>query len=132
MPSGPTEFRSTVVKPYLVDNDNIENHSSPTADFLPLAQDLLPDNAPLPATETPSTPITRPFQLQQPPIRYQNMADVSIFLQEKESLPLLTPIPFVESRQKEMNGLFKKRVFEVVFISKVSKNIRIFNFCFVD
>lgn len=27
LPSGPTEFRSTVVKPYLVNDENTENHS---------------------------------------------------------------------------------------------------------
>ena len=132
LPSGPTEFRSTVVKPYLVDDDNTQNHSPPTAEILPLAQDLLPDTPPLPATETPSTPTTRPFRVRQPPIRYQNMADVSTFLQGKDSLPPLTPTPFVESRQKEMNGLLEKGVFEVVSISEVPKNIRIFNSRFVD
>ena len=60
------------------------------------------------------------------------MADVSTFLQGKDSLPPLTPTPFVESRQKEMNGLLEKGVFEVVSISEVPKNIRIFNSRFVD
>ena len=132
LPSGPTEFQSTVVKPYLVDDDNTEKYSPSTADFLPLAQDLLPDNAPLPTTKTPSTPITRPSRVQRPPIRYQNITDVSTFSQEKDSLSPLTPTPFVESRQKEMNGLIEKGVFEVVSISEVPKNIKIFNSRFVD
>ena len=60
------------------------------------------------------------------------MADISIFLQEKDFLPFLTPTPFVESKQKEMNSLLEKRVFEVVSILKMPKNIKIFNSCFVD
>ena len=60
------------------------------------------------------------------------MAGVSTFLQEKDPLPPLTPTPFVESRQKEINGLLEKGVFEVVSISEVPKNIRIFNSRFVD
>ena len=60
------------------------------------------------------------------------MADVSTFLQEKDFLPLLTLTPFVESRQKEMNGLFEKEVFEKVSILEVPKKIRIFNSRFVD
>ena len=52
LPSGPTEFQSIVVKPYFVNDDNTENHSSATAEFLPLAQNLLSDTTPLFATET--------------------------------------------------------------------------------
>ena len=60
------------------------------------------------------------------------MANVSIFLQEKDFLPFLIFTSFVKSTQKKINGLLKKRVFEVVSISKVPKNIRIFNSRFVD
>lgn len=31
-----------------------------------------------------------------------------------------------------MNGLFKKKVFEVIYILEMLKNIRIFNFSFMD
>ena len=60
------------------------------------------------------------------------MADVSIFLSKKDSLLFLIPILFVKSKQKKMNGLLKKRVFELVFILKVLKNIKIFNFYFMN
>ena len=60
------------------------------------------------------------------------MADLSIFLQKKDSLPLLTLIPFIELRQKKMNGLLEKRVFGVVSISEMPKNIRVFNSYFVN
>ena len=51
------------------------------------------------------------------------MAGIFTFLQEKDFLPPLTPISFVESRQKEINGLLEKEVFEVVSILEVLKNI---------
>lgn len=35
-------------------------------------------------------------------------------------------------KEKKINGLFEKRVFEVVFILKIQKNIKIFNFCFIN
>lgn len=60
------------------------------------------------------------------------MTNVFTFLQEKNLLPLLIPIFFVKSKQKKINGLFEKEVFKIVFILKVLKNIKIFNFCFVD
>lgn len=99
---------------------------------MPLAHDLLPDTPPLPATKTPSTPIIRPSRVQRPPIRYQNMADIFTFLQEKDSPSPLISTLFVELRQKEMNDLFEKGVFEVVSISEGPKNIRIFNSRFVE
>ena len=80
LPSGFTKFRSIIVKPYLVDDNNTQNYFSPIAKILPLAQDLLPDTSLLPVTKTSSTPITRLFWVWQPPIKYQNMANVSTFL----------------------------------------------------
>ena len=42
------------------------------------------------------------------------------------------PIPFVKSRKKEINDLFEKNCFEVVSISDVFHEIKIFNSRFVD
>lgn len=60
------------------------------------------------------------------------MADISTFFQQKDSFPLSTHLPFVESSQKYINGLLKKEVFELSSISEVSKNIKIFNCHFED
>ena len=77
-------------------------------------------------------PITKPSRVQQLFIRYQNMAGVFTFLQEKDLLPLLTPTLFVESRQKKINSLLKKKVFKVISISELQQNIKIFNSCFIN
>lgn len=132
LPSSFTKFQSRVVKSYLVDNENDENNSLPTTDFLSLAQDLLPDTSLLTANKILSILYTILFQVQPTPIRYQNMAVVSTFLYQKDSLSPPTPKAYMESKQKKLNGLFEKLVFEVVSILKVLKNIKIFNSCFVD
>ncbi len=46
--------------------------------------------------------------------------------------PLPAPDPFIESRQKEINGLIEKGVFRFVPISQVPRNTRIFNSRFVN
>jgi hypothetical protein len=63
-------------------------------------------------------------------LRYQNFADITVFLQD-EIFSFLTST-FAESRRKEINDLLKRQIFEIIIIFEVSKNIRIFNFRFVD
>ncbi len=66
-------------------------------------------------------------------LRYQNFADIFIFLQdESDSFALTLNFTFVDSRRKEINDLLKRQVFEIITISEVLKNVRIFNFRFVD
>jgi hypothetical protein len=75
-------------------------------------------------------------------LRYQNFADITVFLQDENdsssiftlnlsstSVPIST---FAESRRKEINDLLKRQMFELIIISKVLKNVRIFNSRFVD
>ena len=57
------------------------------------------------------------------------MADVAIILQKEPAFYLS---PFVESKRKEINGLLEKITFEVVSISEVPKDTRIFSSRFVD
>ena len=85
-------------------------------------------------------------RLRKLPLRYRNTeTDISIFLQNdsqndllmqhmQTSIPSPAPIPtpFVESRKKEINDLFEKDCFEIVSISDVFHEIRIFNSRFVD
>lgn len=61
--SGSTQFWSTIVKSYLVNNDNIQNHFSFVIKILPFTQDLLLYTPLLFATKTLSTPITKPSQV---------------------------------------------------------------------
>jgi hypothetical protein len=113
LPSGPTDFRSTVVKPFFQhpetepqteEQEQVEEQDSP--------QDQ--------GANTQS----RPQRKRRLPARYsQNLADISIFLQEPS---------YADSRQKEINGLLEKGVFQLVNIATVPQGTRIFNSRFVD
>lgn len=64
LPSSPTEFRNTVVKPYLVNNDNTENNSPPTAKTLSIAQSIVPNISLLSTTNNLLIATTRPSHIQ--------------------------------------------------------------------
>ncbi len=69
-------------------------------------------------------------------LRYQNFADIIVFLQDDHShsnqLEDLLISIFAKSRRKEIIDLLKKRVFELIITDAVLRNVRIFNFRFVD
>ncbi len=68
-------------------------------------------------------------------LRYQNFADITVFLQDdvdSSSSTFVLTSTFIESRRKEINDLLKRQIFEIIIISEVFKNVRIFNFRFVD
>jgi hypothetical protein len=68
--------------------------------------------------------------------RYQNFADIIVFLQDENDSSLIfvfiSILTFAESRRKEINDLLKRQIFEIITISEVLKNVRIFNSRFVD
>jgi formylmethanofuran dehydrogenase subunit B len=45
---------------------------------------------------------------------------------------LTSILTFAKSRRKEINDLSKRQIFEIITILKVLKNVRIFNFRFVN
>jgi hypothetical protein len=75
-------------------------------------------------------------------LKYQNLTNIIVFLQNDDSLlnqfeKILLFISssisiFENSRRKEINDMLKKRVFELITIDAVFKNVRIFNFRFVN
>ncbi len=74
-------------------------------------------------------------------LRYQNLTDITVFLQDddfsnqfEEILSSISSLIFIfeNSRRKEINDLLKRRVFELIIIENVSRDVRIFNFRFVD
>lgn len=122
LPSGLTDFRTTVVRPYF--EDHVEDHVDSQT------EDQVDDQG---EHQEPRRNATRSRQL---PARFrQNTADISILLQESsetfENAPVPTP-SFKDSRQKELNGLLEKGVFEVVDMTHVPQGVRIFNSRFVD
>lgn len=175
LPSGPTDFRSTVVKPYLIEPEDNDPNDTPRTkhddqkngheeDHSPISGPIAVDSIPAVVVAPPPISANLPIsslddhdreavspslarensdqssrnpRVRRLPARFQNLADVTIFLQDDHLLPSESappPIPgsFTESRQKEINGLMEKGVFQVIPISQVPRNTRIFNSRFVD
>jgi hypothetical protein len=86
--------------------------------------------------------LTRLTRARRLSLRYQNLTNIIVFLQNDDSLSnqfenLLLFISsfisiFENSRRKEINDLLKRCVFELIIIETVSRDVRIFNFRFVD
>src|SRR5436190_9759606 len=95
LPSGPTDFRTTTVKPYLQPEPE-----QPTADQSE-GQDMEQSEEQNKEQTRRNAERTRKL-----PARYrQNTADISVFIQG-DTLP-----SFTESRRMEINGLLEKGVF---------------------
>ena len=119
LPSGPTDFRTTVVKPYL--QPELEPESEDEDEGTP--------NESIEEIQTKSNeqPRRNTERVRRLPARFQqHLADISVFLQDEASPS------FEDSRRKELNGLLEKGVFEVVNISDIPLGVRIFNSRFVD
>lgn len=96
--SGFTGFGTTIIKPYIVDDENTENCSLTLAKIFSITQNSLSDTIILPAAKDILIATTRPSRTQQPLIRYQNMANISSFLSEKDSPISLAPHLFIDSK----------------------------------
>jgi hypothetical protein len=121
------DFRSTVIKSFLVESsvevESIVDVQSTDSSSDDENQDL--------ASEV----LARLIQARRVSLRYQNFADIIVFLQDdvdSSSSIFILISTFAESRRKEINDLLKRQIFELIIISKVFKNVRIFNFRFVD
>jgi hypothetical protein len=140
LPSGPTDFRTTVVKPYLQPEHESED-DEPIESNEPYLQPEheSEDDEPIESNENPQIeeqqtqphkPRHNAERVRRLPTRFQNLADISIYLQDIEAFEN-TP-SFKDSRCKELNGLLEKGVFEVVNMADIPQGIRIFNSRFVD
>ncbi len=54
-------------------------------------------------------------------LRYQNFADIIVFLQDDEEISSISTFTFADSRRKEINDLLKRQVFEIITISEVAQ-----------
>jgi hypothetical protein len=121
LPHGPTTFRNTVVKPYLVPEalELIEGIDLPVD--LPVEPPVHP-----PAVTPVNPPAVIPIKRGRGrPRKYpieSNTANLTVFLQEEHQ--------FTESRLAEIQGLLEKGVFKVA--TTVPEGTRIFNSRFVD
>ncbi len=144
LPRGPTDFRTTTVKPYLQPEPEEPNEEElteePTEELTQeLTKEPTEELTEEPSEEpTASAPRRRLKWTRQPPTRLQqNTTNVLIFINDTPTKPdITTPEhtspPFTESQHKEINGLLKKGVFEFINTADIPEGIRIFNSRFVD
>ncbi len=116
-----------MIKSYLIEsiNDDVQSTNDVEPENVQSTDPSDDENQDL-ASEIP-TRLTRARRLS---IRYENFADITVFLQDE--IPSSLTFTFAESRRKEINDLLKRQVFEIIIISEVFKNVRIFNSRFVD
>jgi hypothetical protein len=118
------DFKSTVIKSFLTEDDHVQielenNLESIISSILEFEDDF--------------AFLTRSIREKRLSRRYQNFADIIVFLQDDQSSSRsATASIFVEFRRKEINDFLEKQVFELITIDKVLENIRIFNSRFVD
>lgn len=130
LPSGPTTFRSTSIKPY----PNNDLHVQP--------EESSPENG---EQDSSSLPESRPQRTRRLPARYReneaiqnllhtqdmdctlNPATITVYLTHNKPQP-----NFASSRQKELDGLILRGVFEFVDIRAIPPGVRIFKSRFVD
>jgi hypothetical protein len=129
LPSGPTTFRSTVVKPYFTDETGQEDQlEDPKQDQSEPDSTIIIDpsnreNQPNPlSTEPIRRRRGRPRKIPLPDV---NVTDIETYLGAIDT-------QFAHSRQKEVNGLIDKGVFQLVHKTDIPHGIRIFNSRFVD
>jgi hypothetical protein len=133
------DFRSTVIKSFLIEsNVDVQSINDVESENVQQTESSSDDENQNLVSEI-SLRFTRARRLS---LRYQNFADITVFLQDEDdssSIFILNSSSnfalistFAESRRKEINDLLKRQIFELIIISKVLKNVRIFNSRFVD
>ncbi|KAI0994114.1 hypothetical protein K3495_g14069 [Podosphaera aphanis] len=118
LPHGPTNFRSTTVKPFYTEpdlNEKVNEHNN--------GQNLNIDEIPTQSIDkSPSqVPVRRSERIKSPTWKLRD-ADLSVFLQSQS---------FADSRRKEINDLLEKGVFKIIDESSVPQSVRILNSRFV-
>jgi hypothetical protein len=128
------DFRSTVIKSFLIESINeVESIDEDVRSTSEIEDVQSFDHQTLKLFA-----ITRSSRTRRLSLRYQNFVDIIVFLQDDDSDSnqfedfSLSIFTFMKSRRKEINDLLKKRVFELIIIDVVLRDVRIFNFRFVD
>jgi len=126
LPHGNTTFRTTVVKPFLVPNEQVDGFdvSNEQVDGLELDQNTEQEDEESTIVVDAGQSTPTPVKSRRGRPRRRNGPDVTIFLQDDTQ--------YETSRQAEVVGLLEKGVFEVIPKSKVPQGTRIFNSRFVD
>ena len=157
LPSRPTSFKSTSIKPYFrpKDNHDVKPDELETPIEIPVKPDELEATtklnklgAPLPTPEAPQEP-TKPAKPaikrgrgrpQKHPIAKNPMTEnhlTSAGISIRQSPPadisvLIQETPFTDLQHKEINRLLKKGIFTVIIEKDVPQGVYIFNLRFIN
>lgn len=117
LPHGPTQFRSTSVKPYYVDTTTTPDTEVSTENK---SEEALPRR--------------NPQRNRQLPTRFRQQEETvgTFMITENRSISNLKPSNFLDSRRKEVEGLLEKGVFEIVSEEDIPTDSSIFRTRFVD
>ncbi len=124
MPSRPTSFRSTTVKPFLQIEAGLETELEDD-----IEEERPEEERPVEQPNDRTTPLTvkrrrgRPRKHPLPKATNTLIVNISIFIQE---------LTFKNSRRSKINGLLEKGVFEPITIEDVLQGVCIFNSRFVN
>ncbi len=132
------DFRSIVIKSYLiessVDDESINDDESENVQSIDENVQSTESSSDDENQDFASEIFIRFIRARRLSLRYQNFVDITVFLQNDvdSSFVFILTFTFAESRRKEINDLLKRQVFEIISISEVLKNVRIFNSRFVN
>ncbi|RAL58504.1 hypothetical protein DID88_004008 [Monilinia fructigena] len=135
--SGPTKFRSTSVRPFYTEPEEIEENDGSTNDDDgdTIVVDTSRMEAPRPQTPPPAVQpdVQLRRRMRSNLTNMVNIIDIdtnppqlTVFLQEN------TPMRYTESRRKEVDGLMENGVFKIVSKASIPPGTRLFKSRFVD
>jgi hypothetical protein len=98
------DFRSTVIKPYLIESiADVQSINDAESENVQSTDPSDVENQDL-ASEIQ----TRLIRTRRLSLRYQNFADIIVFLQDDEEISSTPTLTFTDSRRKEINDLLKR------------------------
>ena len=121
LPSGPTNFRSTSVKPYISDRTADADEVVENRDELGEPHENEEDNENNKLRRNPPRDRRLPARF-----RDSNIADIAVYIINPPGTD------YTKSRKKELDGLLERKVFEIVHESDITPTARIFKSRFVD
>jgi hypothetical protein len=134
--SGATSFRSTIVKPYFQLEPEIRE---PSGTNTTEESSQLESGTKEPSEINLETGDSDTIEVDIPTPQSQNEALLKRQRGRPRKYPVLTGLADIEiylqydaSRQKELNGLLEKGVFEICNLNDIPQGVRLFNSCFVD
>ena len=143
LPSGPTQFRSTVIKSFTSEDSErpatcTPKEPAPIPGESSDVHDITTDDTTDAKDDPPKTYESQQQPQRQNPVRQRQLPqryrapDVTVYVNDSVHPNYTLQGTFFKSRQQEINGLLERGVFEIVDEKDVPETTRIFRTRFVD